>query len=336
MLFRELRLVFTSPVLWIVTLAAAALAFIAPQIAARVVVPLALCVGMPFVVAHAAADHATTRALLQLGRGPLALTLARFVALCLGVIVVLAPIVVASSLRAPGDVGALATFAIGAACVGVAVVGIGLAAASLTSSRDAAALATLVVTCGAWALDVARAPLSFATPTAALRVFERGLIDAKDVVTLVAGGLGMMLAAAALLPRTAPVEARALRACAALVVTMLVCGASSQLRASVDITRAQRASFPASWVSALSQVGDRVEVTIHARRDDPRVDVLEERVLMPMRRYAKVRTRFTKDADPPSAFVTWRVGPRELASDDVSAERSVRTVLELAGVPFAQ
>lgn len=332
MLFRELRLVFTSLRLWALVLASAGIAFAAPHVA----VPLVLCAGMPFVVADSASDHASARALLQLGRGPLALTLARFVALCIAVDVVLAPIVVASWLRAPGDVGALATFAIGGGCVGIAIVGVGLAVASVTTSRAAATLGALGVTCGAWALDVARAPLSFATPTAALRVFAYGLIDAKDVVTLVAGGLGMTVVGAALLPRTAPVEARALRAAAAVVVTLLVCGGASQLRASVDVTRAQRASFPSQWATALGQVGDPIEVTLHARRDDARVDALEQRVLLPMRRYAKVRTRFVDDAAAAGApLVTWRVGPREATSDDVVPETAVRTVLDLAGVPLA-
>jgi ABC-2 type transport system permease protein len=332
MLFRELRLVFTSPLVWLVAIAAVAVAIVAPHVA----VPLALCVGMPFVIAETAADHASARALLQLGRGPLALTLARFVALCVAVDVVLAPIVIASWRRAPDDVGALATSAIGAGLLGVAVVGIGLFASSLTSSGASATLATLVITCGAWALDVARAPLSFATPTAALRVFDRGLIDAKDVVTLLAGGLGLTLAAAALLPRTTPVETRAMRAAAALVVTLLACGGASQLRASIDLTRAQRASFPAPWVQALSHVGDPVEVTIHARRDDPRVDALEQRVLLPLRRYAKVRTRFAEKTE--DVFATWRVGPREATTQDgdVSPEQAVRTVLDLAGVALAR
>jgi hypothetical protein len=331
MLSRELRLLFTSPLLWLLTLAVGVLAFIAPAYAPT----LALCVGVPFVVvvAGSAADHATARALLQLGRGPLALTLTRFVASCLGASVVLTPIVAAAWLRAPGDPGALATFAIGAGCVGVAVVGVALACASVTTSRAAAALATLAVTCGAWALDVARAPLSFATPTAALRVFEQGLIDGKDVVTLLAGGLGMTLFAAAWLPRTAPVEARALRAAAIVVVTLLACGGASQLRASVDITRAQRASFPAPWVRALAQIGDRVEVTVHARRDDPRTAALERHVLLPMRRYAKVRVRFAEDAT--ARLATWRVGPREAVRDDVTPEAAVRTVVDLAGVPLA-
>ncbi len=331
MLFRELRLLLTSPRFAALVVASTVLSLIAPHVA----VPLALCVGMPFVIAETASDHASARALLQLGRGPLALTLARFVALCVGVDVVLAPIVIASWLRAPGDAGALATMAVGAGLLGVAVVGIGLAAGALTTSRASATLAALCVTCGAWALDVARAPLSFATPTAALRVFEHGLIDAKDVVTLVAGGLGLMLVGAALLPRTAPVEARAARTAGIIVVILLACGGASQLRASVDITRAERASFPAPWAKALSQVGDRVEVTVHARRDDPRVDALEQRVLLPMRRYAKVRTRFADAGAPGRPLATWRVGPRESTSDDVTPEAAVRTVLDLAGVSLA-
>lgn len=337
MLFRELRLLVSSPLLWLTLATSIVLSLVFSPSSSSFALRAVLCVALPVVAvaASSAADSATTRALLQLGHRPLGLALARLFALLVVAVVLLA----APVLHAPlslADPGALATTAVGAGCVAVAHVGISLFAASAVSSRGSAGamLAALTVTCGAWAAEAARAPFAFAMPTSALRVFERGLLDGKDVVTLVAGGVGLTIAAALLSSHTAPIEARIARCAAVLVVTAVLCGASSQLRLSTDLTRGRRASFPAPWVSALAQVGDRVEVTVHVRRDDPRVDVLEQRVLLPLRRYAKVRVRFRPSTSTPTstAVATWGVGSRTKDSDATEPDVIVPIILDLAGV----
>lgn len=353
---RELRLLLSSTSLWLILLAAGPLAGLALRrataaswLADAVLVEVMTAatvttmLGLPFVIARVASDHATARALVQLGHRPITLVLARALALGAALVLTLAPPLLAVvAWSVVGDVqvdgGALATLVLGHLCVGVAVIGIGLLAGALTASPSGAALLTLAVTAGAWTLQTRHAPGSFALPTAALGVFERGLIDARDVVSLVGGGAGLALASAALQSLTVPLEQRAVRCAGALLVTALLCGASSQLRLSFDITGAQQASLASPFVTALARIGDPVTATVHMGRDDARAEALERDVLLPLRRQLRLRVRFaphTATAARPAggaSLVTWRVGAREQTSDALTAERAVPIVLELAGV----
>lgn len=354
---REVRGALSSTALWLTLLASGPLAALALRratgsswlthdviVAVLSAATFTTMLGLPFVIARSGADHATSRALVQLGHGATSIVLARFLALAVALgVTLLPPLTALGALAvlvdgAQVDPGAIATVVVGHVCMGIAVIGIGLLASALTSSRAAAALATLVVTVGAWTLEAQHAPGSFAMPTAALGVFARGLIDLRDVVSLVAGGIGLALASAALLSRTVSLEQRALRGACILLVTALVCGASSQLRISADVTREQRASLSAPFVDALANVGDRVEARVHMGRGDDRVEALERDVLLPLRRHVKLRVRYephtSTSARPPAqaSLVTWRVGAREQTSDELAAARVVPIVLELAGL----
>ena len=169
--------------------------------------------------------------------------------------------------------------------------GIAFAAAALAESAASAAIVTLGVTVGTWALDfiaVGRGgwlqQLANYTPTAALRSFEQGLLRLSTVLVISAISLAGFALAAIWLHTGRRLRFRALAtACVVLVGAGLMFG-GARLQASWDLSENRRNSFPATDEALLRQIHEPLRVTVYLSAEDPRLADLEQNVLKKLRR----------------------------------------------------
>jgi hypothetical protein len=168
---------------------------------------------------------------------------------------------------------------------------VAVAAAALTDGAATAAVLTLAVTLGSWALDfVAQVRggmaqrLAAYTPDAALRTFERGEIRLSTIaVTIALTIAGVLLARIWLHPgRTS--RARALHMALTIAGIALACWIGAGLRTSWDLSEDRRNSFAAADERALAQLRGPLHINVHLAPEDPRLADLERGVLRKLRR----------------------------------------------------
>lgn len=166
-----------------------------------------------------------------------------------------------------------------------------IAAASLTDSAATAAVVTLALTLGSWALDFiaqVRGGVALAldayTPESALRVFETGEIRlAIILVTLLLAAAAITLALVWLHPgRTW--RARATGTTGVLASAALATWLAAHVRASWDASEDRRNSFAPADARALAAVRDPLRITVYLAPEDPRLADLERGVLRKLRR----------------------------------------------------
>jgi ABC-type transport system involved in multi-copper enzyme maturation permease subunit len=166
-----------------------------------------------------------------------------------------------------------------------------IAAASLTDNAATAAVVTLAITLGSWALDfIAQVRGGFAltldafTPESALRTFETGEIRLGIVlVTVVLSTSAVLLAVIWLHPgrrRRLQVGATML----VVVATAIAASGAAQPRMSWDVSEDRRNSFSAADERALSALHAPLRVTVNLAPEDPRLADLERGVLRKLRR----------------------------------------------------
>ncbi len=169
--------------------------------------------------------------------------------------------------------------------------GIAFAAAALAESAASAAIVTLGITLGTWALDFIAAgrggwlqQLANYTPTAALRSFEQGLLRLNTVLVIFAISLAGFALAAIWLHTGRRLIRRALTtACVAVLVASLIFGVMNW-RASWDLSENRRNSFPATDEALLQQIHEPLHLTVYLSPEDPRLTDLEQNVLKKLRR----------------------------------------------------
>ncbi|OGQ24450.1 MAG: hypothetical protein A2138_14090 [Deltaproteobacteria bacterium RBG_16_71_12] len=262
---------------------------------------------VPFVAAKLSADVDTELALRQLGQRTPGIVVARTLALDLAIDALLLPPLSAAAAIAfthERDVTLAVVFAgaLGVGLVGLVLAGATALAAALMSRESAAAAALAVVVAGGASVVIVMLDLpgSFAMPSAALALFTRGLVDARDIASLAAGALGLAFAGAILAATTAPLERRAVRAGVVIVAMLAVCGASSQLRLSWDATPTRAHSLPAAMVEQLAKVGDPVEVTVYRDAGDPAWAWERQHVLGPLGRVVKLHVKRAEPSYSPA------------------------------------
>jgi hypothetical protein len=169
--------------------------------------------------------------------------------------------------------------------------GIGFAAAALAENAASAAIVTLGLTVGTWALDFVAAgrggflqQLAAYTPTATLRFFEHGLLRLNIIVAMVAISVaGFALAGIWLHPgrtwRFRLLSAMTL----ALTLAFVMVGANG-MRASWDASENRRNSFSSADEVALSQIRQPLKITVVLSPEDPRLTDYEQNVLRKLRR----------------------------------------------------
>ena len=166
-----------------------------------------------------------------------------------------------------------------------------IAAAALTDNAATAAVVTLAITLGTWALDfIAQVRGGFAltldafTPESALRTFETGEIRLAIVLVTLALSTGALLLAVIWLHpgrrRRLQVGTTAL----VMVATAVAAWGAAQPRLSWDVSEDRRNSFFAADERALSLIRAPLRVTVNLAPEDPRLADLERGVLRKLRR----------------------------------------------------
>lgn len=163
--------------------------------------------------------------------------------------------------------------------------GIAVAAAAILNNASSAAIATLGVTVGSWALDFIAAgrggwvqKAASYTPAAALRTFEQGQLRLNVVlVILLLGSAGFALAAVAL-------RGRVLASVAVVAVAILAAFLASWLKPSWDLSENRRNSFSPSNEVALRRIQHPLHVTVYLAPEDPRLMDLDSGILSKLER----------------------------------------------------
>ena len=180
----------------------------------------------------------------------------------------------------------LATLVFGHLLRAAFTIALAAAAAALTSQASTAAILTLGITIGSWALDFAAATRGGAwakvaafTPTSTLRSFEQGLIRGSTI--LVMAGICVFGLAVAIVWLSPGIRARvrvsyALRA---LVFFALWSGGAMSVRWSWDVTENRRHSFPAADEAMLRSLSSPLTIEVHLGAEDPRLADLRAEVL---------------------------------------------------------
>ena len=223
-----------------------------------------------------------------------------------------------------------------------------IAAASLTDNAATAAVVTLALTLGSWALDfiaqvhggVALA-LDAYTPESALRVFETGEIRlAIILVTLLLAAAAIALALVWLHPgRTG--RARAIGTAGIIAAGALATWLAAHVRASWDVSEDRRNSFAPADERALAAIGDPMRITVYLAPEDPRLADLERGVLRKLRRtmhdvdvrYA-ARGRTGLFARPGEHYgeVWYALGSRSAMSRSTTEPIVLETIYAIAGI----
>jgi ABC-2 type transport system permease protein len=168
---------------------------------------------------------------------------------------------------------------------------IAVAAAAIAESAASAAIVTLGITVGTWALEYVAAyrggllqQLAAYTPTAALRSFEQGLLRVSTATAMLTIGIaGFAIAAIWLHLGRAWRFRLAGTAATGLVLVFLMFGANSA-RASWDLSENRRNSFSPVDEAVLRQIHQPLRMTVFLAPEDPRLADLDQNVLRKLRR----------------------------------------------------
>jgi ABC-2 type transport system permease protein len=170
-------------------------------------------------------------------------------------------------------------------------IGIAVAAAALAESAASAAIVTLGITVGSWALDFIAAgrggllqQLANYTPTAALRSFEQGLLRLSTTVVMLLIVFSAFTLAAIWLNTGRTLRHRLLSTLALAAILVVVMFGAIGLRTSWDLTENRRNSFPPADEVALHQIRDPLSITVILAPEDPRLTDFEQNVLSKLRR----------------------------------------------------
>jgi len=180
-------------------------------------------------------------------------------------------------------------------------IGIAVAAAALTESAASAAIVTLGITVGTWALDFIAAgrggllqQLANYTPTAALRSFEQGLLRLSTTVVMLVIVFFTCALAAIWLDIGRTLRHRLVSTLALTAILVVVMFGAVGLRTSWDLTENRRNSFPPADEAALSQIRDPLRITVILAPEDPRLTDFEQNVLTKLRRnLAHLEVKYT-------------------------------------------
>ncbi len=174
---------------------------------------------------------------------------------------------------------------------GLLSAGIAVAAASLAESAASAAIVTLGLTVGTWALDFIAAgrggfleQLANYTPTAALRSFEQGLLQLNTTVVMLALSLGGFAVAAIWLHTGRKLSFRFMATAAVALTLVGVTMGGARLRRSWDMSENRRNSFPVADEASLRKISQPLRITVFLSPEDPRLTDLEQSVIRKLRR----------------------------------------------------
>jgi ABC-2 type transport system permease protein len=226
--------------------------------------------------------------------------------------------------------------------------GVAVAAAAIAESASSAAIVTLGITVGTWALDFIAAArggwlqeLANYTPTAALRFFEHGLLQLNTLVVMLALSLAGFALAVVWLHTGRTLRSRSLgTAIITLVLAAVMIGAAG-LRSSWDLSENRRNSFSPADEAQLRQITAPVHLTVFLSAEDPRLADLEQNVLRKLRRnlphlqvdYAATgRTGLFAGAEDRYGEIAYEMNGKTLTDRSTIEEVVLEQIYQLAGV----
>lgn len=169
--------------------------------------------------------------------------------------------------------------------------GIAVAAAAIAENAASAAIVTLGFTVGTWALDFVAAgrggwlqQLAAYTPTAALRVFEHGLLQLNMTIAMPAIILAGFALAAIWLPTGRTWIFRVIGTATVAIALGGVLVVANGLRPSWDLSENRRNSFSVADEAVLREIRQPLRITVLLAPEDPRLSDLEQNVLRKLRR----------------------------------------------------
>jgi len=227
-------------------------------------------------------------------------------------------------------------------------IGLAAAAATVTEHPSTAAIATLGVTIGTWAVSFIAAvqggvweTIAGYTPMAMVSMFQHGLVRADVVLIALAlaatgfGVAGIWIEIGKSI-QTRLVRTAALAGTAALAVTI-----ASFVRPSWDLSENRRNSFSESDEAALRHLPGRLQMEVHLAQRDPRRFDLEVHALAKLRRVrpdvevtyiARTSIGLFEQADPGYGEIRYNMNGRQAVSRVTTAEGVLETIYDLAGV----
>ena len=222
-----------------------------------------------------------------------------------------------------------------------------IAAASMTDNAATAAVVTLALTLGTWALDFiaqVRGGVALAldayTPESALRTFESGEIRLSIVLVTIVLTIGAMLLAVLWLHPGRRHRRRAFGTVSVLAGTTLLTWTAAQLRTSSDVSEYRRNSFSAADERALRGIRAPLHVTAYLAAEDPRLADLERGAFRKLRR-TLVHVDITYAAHGSGLFarpgehygeVWYAIGGRQAMSRSSTEPIVLETVYGVAGI----
>ena len=223
-----------------------------------------------------------------------------------------------------------------------------IAAAALTDNAATAAVVTLAITLGTWALDFiaqVRGGVALAldayTPESALRTFETGEVRlAIILVTIVASVAALLLAVVWLHPGRRRRDLT-LRTIAIIAVAGMLVVVAARVRGSWDVSEDRRNSLPPADARALGSVRAPLRVTVYLAPEDPRLADLERGVLRKLRRAMRdVDVDYVSRggsglfAKPGEHYgeVWYAVGSRQAMTRSTTEPIVLQTVYDVAGL----
>lgn len=226
--------------------------------------------------------------------------------------------------------------------------GIAIAAAAITDSAASAAIVTLGVTVGTWALDfIASArggflqDLASFTPTAALRFFEQGLFRLNTVLVFIALSVAGLALAVVWLNTGRTWKFRAISTAGIAVLIAVFMFSANKVRASWDFSENRRSSFAAEDEAALKQIKQPLKVTVFLAAEDPRLNDFEQNVLRKLRRSlphleveyaAGGRTGLFSGAEDHYGEIWYEMDGRKLVERSIIEEIVLEQIYQLAKV----
>lgn len=270
---------------------------------------LAAMLLFPFVVIRLVADEKRSGALHLMLQSPASMAqqmLAKVSALLIGWVVAWVPGVVAlvlwttsgGHLYGPETLSVFAGHFVG----GVIAIGIAMAAAALTDGAAAAAVVTLAITLGMWALEFSAAvhggmleELAQLTPGGVVHRFERGELAAQVMLAPMIITAGFVTIAGWCVNPGRPRVARIGGSAIIVFVAVLLAATCEELRWSKDMTEDRRNSFLRVDEDILRKLPGTLRIEIHLAPEDPRLEEFERETLHRLERIVP-RYRITRES----------------------------------------
>jgi hypothetical protein len=243
------------------------------------------------------------------------------------------------------EIGAVA---LGHWLFGAFTMGVAAAATVLTRNEASAAIVTLGITIGTWAVDFAGAvqggvfrTLARFTPTAVLHHFEQGLVRVGDATVLLVVSIVAFAVAAVMLDWRQPTTRRRARLTGLAVGGLALLLISSRVRASADWSEDQRNSFSPADAALLGRIRDPLRIEAHLAPEDPRRADFERGVVAKLERAVPEMSVAYSSASRTGMFeapgtgygeIWYRIDERRKMSRSTTGPIVLELIYELAGM----